>query len=108
MLIYFHWEAQLISHLASKKTNFPFNNLKELSQNSKFKLIIAKGSSNLNLFKDSDDPVRIKIWNEKLEPILDKLPLQDELGEHILNDPYAVVYSGSLFKMKPAYIDCKI
>ena len=108
ILIFFHWDAELTSHLAFKKTNFPFNNLLELSQNSEFKFVVAKGTIHLDYFKNSEDPVRSKIWREKLEPHFDQLPLHQDLEERILNDPYTAVYTESIIKMTKAYLSCKI
>ena len=108
MLIYSHWEAELTSHLASRKIDFPFNNLLEFSKNSEFNLIVAKGTIHLDYFKNTEDPVRSKIWREKLEPYFDQLPLHEELHERILADPYAVAYTESIIKMTKDYISCKI
>ena len=108
MLIYYHWEAELTSHLASRRIDLPFNNLLEFSENSKFNFIVAKGTIHLDYFKNSNDPVRSKIWHEKLEPYFDQLPLHEELPERILADPYAVVYSESIIKMNKDFINCKI
>ena len=108
MLIYYYWEAELTSHLASRRIDFPFSNLLEFSKNSKFNFIVAKGTIHLDYFKNSEDSVRSKIWREKLEPYFDQLPLFEELPERILADPHAVAYTESIIKMTKAYITCKI
>ena len=108
MLIYTHWEGQLISHLAVQKTNFPFNNLKEFSQNTKYKLIVSKGTVYVDYFKNTDDPLRRKIWTEKIEPFFDQMPLDEELEEKILYDPYKVVYTHAIHKLTQAYKHCRI
>ena len=38
MIIYYYWEAMLISYLAVRKTQLPFTTLEELSVNSKYKV----------------------------------------------------------------------
>ena len=110
MLIYYHWEAQLTSHLASKKAILPFNNLEELSQSSKFKLLLSRGTSHWDYFKNSDDPVIKQIWREMVEPFLDQLSVtkHEKPKEQILKDPYAVAYSESSIKLTRAYIECNI
>ena len=108
MLIYTHWEGQLISHLAVQKTNFPFNNLKEFSQNTQFKLIVSKGTVYVDYFKNTDDPVRRKIWTEKLEPFFDQMPLVEEVEEKILNDPNKVAYTDSILQTSQAFKNCRI
>ena len=108
MLIYYHWEAELTSHLASRRINFPFTSLFEFSKTSEFNFIVAKGTIHLDYFKNSDDPIMSKIWREKLEPHFDQLPIHEELPERILSDPHAVAYTESIMKMTKAYITCKI
>ena len=108
MVIYYYWESGLISHLAFKTTNMPFNTLEEFSENTNFKLVVARGSVFLEFFKHSDDPVRNKIWTEKLEPFLDQLPLLADIETRILNDQYTVAYDESTMKMTPDYTSCNI
>ena len=38
MMIYFYWEAMLISYLAVRKPKLPFTTLEELSENSNYKV----------------------------------------------------------------------
>ena len=108
ILIYYYWEAELTSHLASRRIDFPFNNLFELSQTSEFNFIVAKGTAHLDYFKNSEDPIMSKIWKEKLEPYFDRLPFLHEVHRRILADPYTVGYTDSLIKMTNDYITCKI
>ena len=108
MLIYYHWEAELYSHLAFKKTNLPFNNLKEFSENSKFKFAIAKGTAFVDFFRYSDDPVRKKIWKDKIEPFIDQMPIYEEIKDLIVDDPYTVTYLESSLRMTEEYLTCKI
>ena len=108
MLIFHHWEAELTSHLAFKKTNLPINSLKDLSQNSKFKFVVAQGTVHLDYFKYSNDPVKSKIWSDKLEPNVNDLPLLEEIEDRIMEDPFTIAYSDSITKMTPGYVTCKI
>ena len=108
IVMYYYWESGLIAHLAFKTTNMPFNTLKEFSDNTDFKLIVAQGSVFLEFFKHSDDPVRNMIWTDKLEPFLDQLPLLADVEKRIMEDPYTVAYDESRMKMTPAYTSCDI
>ena len=38
MIIYYYWEAMLISYLAVRKTQLPFTTLEELAENSNYKV----------------------------------------------------------------------
>ena len=69
---------------------------------------MPKGTALLDYFKNSDDPIVSKIWQEKLEPNFDRLPLFHEVQEMILADPYTVAYTESPIKMTQGYISCKI
>ena len=108
VLLSYHYAADLISHLAVRKIDFPLESLDELSQKKEFKFIVPKGTAYLDYFRYSKDPTYIKIWKEKLEPFLNDLPLYNELEEVILNDPYSVTYAESMVKMTPAFVQCKI
>ena len=92
IVLYYHWEAEIMSHLAVRRSDLPFENLKELAGNPEFKLIVPRGTSLLDFFKYSKDPVYMKMWKENLEPFLDELPLYEEMESSILNDPYTVAY----------------
>lgn len=107
-LIYYHWEAELTSNLAFKKPNLPINNLKELSENQQFKFVVAQGTVYLDYFKYSNDPIKSKIWRDKLEPYFNDLPLLEQIEYRILDDAFTIAYSDSITKMTSAYLNCKI
>ena len=45
VLLYWHWEAMLISYLATRVIVLPFNNIDELVKTSSFKIALNPGSS---------------------------------------------------------------
>jgi hypothetical protein len=108
ILIYYNWEAELFSHLAVRKTNMPFRNLKELTMDSRYKVLVGKGSIHVDLFRYSNDPVQKKIWKEKIEPYVNELPLYEELVKTLLNHRHSVVYAESGIRQHEAYINCNI
>ena len=107
-LIYYHWEAELTSNLAFKKTNLPINNLNELSENQQFKFVVAQGTVHLDYFKYSNDPIKSKIWRDKLEPYFNDLPLLEQIESRVLDDAFTIAYSDSITKMTSGYLNCKI
>ena len=75
VLLYWHWEAMLISYLATRVIVLPFNNIDELVKKSSFKIALNPGSSYEDAFKFATEPSWQKAWKERIEP-----DLQDYYG----------------------------
>ena len=105
---YYHWEAELVSYLAVRKTHLPFRNIKELAAHPRYKVIVGQGSIHLDQFRYSNDPTQIKIWKEKIEPYEKNLPLYEDLVKSMIKDPYSVAYAESGLKQYEEYIRCEI
>jgi ionotropic kainate glutamate receptor 2 len=108
IIIYYYWEAELFAHLAVRKTNLPFYNLRELSKYSEYKLLVGRGTIHLDHLKYSNDPVLQQIWKEKIEPYANELPLYQDMVKTALDRGHSVIYSESGLRQHQAYIDCKI
>ena len=54
LLIYFHWEAMLISYLATRTVIYPFSNLQEMYE-SDFQFYTLPNSAMWDSFKHGDD-----------------------------------------------------
>ena len=100
-------ERRFPKFLSVKKSQLSFYTLKEFSENSKFKLMVAKGTVFVDFFRCSDYPVRTKIWRDKLEPFIDKMPMLEDIKDSIIDDPYTVTYADSTLRMTEEYITCK-
>ena len=50
-IMYLHWEAMLISYLATRVTVLPFNGVPDLVRKSQFRIIVTPGSSYEDDFK---------------------------------------------------------
>ena len=74
VLLYMHWEAQLISKLTSRKISLPFSNLAELMEKTDRNIILYPGSFASDMFKFSDDPIWQKAWEERINPYLKMYP----------------------------------
>ena len=105
---YYHWEAELVSYLAVRKTHLPFKNLKELANHPKYKVIVGQGSIHLDQFRYSNDPIQKKIWKEKIEPYESALPLYEDLVKYMINDQNLVAYAESGIRQYESYINCEI
>ena len=108
MIFFYHWDAVLIAHMSVKNIYSPLKNLKELSESPQFKFIVSQGTAHLDYFRYSNDPIKSKLWNDKILPYFDDLPRYHEIEKRILNDPYTVAYHESILKMTESYINCEI
>ena len=70
LLLYWHWEAMLISYLATRKIVLPFDNMEGLVKTSNYKIAIVPGTNAENIFKYSTDEWWQKAWTERIEPYL--------------------------------------
>jgi hypothetical protein len=56
-MIYWHWEAMVISYLATRVIVLPFTSISELLDKSNFLIALQPGSSYEDAFKLSTDPI---------------------------------------------------
>ena len=71
-MMYWHWEAMLISYLATRKIVLPFNNIPELVSLSQTNVYLIPGSSYEDAFKTSRDPDWMAAWDSRVSPYLDE------------------------------------
>lgn len=69
-LMYWHWEAMLISYLSTRVTVLPFGGIPELISTSPFRIILTPGSSYEDAFKTSRDPDWMAAWVDRVQPHL--------------------------------------
>ena len=69
-LLYWHWEAMLISYLATRVIVLPFDGVPGLLT-TPFQIALNPGSSYEDAFKTSQDPFWQEAWNERIKPYLD-------------------------------------
>lgn len=69
-IMYLHWEAMLISYLATRVTVLPFNGVPELVRKSQFRIIVTPGSSYEDDFKTAIDPDWATAWKDRVQPHL--------------------------------------
>ena len=109
LLIFYHWEAMLISYLATRFIVLPFNNIRELVDQSTFVISLFPGSSYMDAFKFSEDPDWQRAWKERLEPYLDNYDDTSRMINYPLQDSnialYDDFYAASAF---PEYADCQL
>ena len=60
----------MISHLATKVIQLPFDGVASLIDKSNFRIAVWPGTSLEDAFKLSNDPAFKKAWTERIEPFL--------------------------------------
>ena len=70
-VLFWHWEAMLISKLSIRVIPLPFDNIENLLTKSDFKIALNPGSSYEDAFKTSTDPIWKAVWTERIKPFLE-------------------------------------
>ena len=114
LLLYYHWEAMIVSYLSTRIINIPFDGIPSLVTNTDYNLLTLPGSSQADSFKHSKDPFWQKAWNQRMKPFFDDYTKEygtnpNDIKKFVLeNENFAVYenfFSGSSFK---EYVDCKL
>ncbi|TRY63126.1 hypothetical protein TCAL_11659 [Tigriopus californicus] len=109
-LIYWHWEAMLISFLAVKTKALPFNNFLNLMEDTNLKIALLPGTSFADTFRLSPDSLWRTAWAERIEPHLNTYPTDKEsLVELIISDRQFTLFDNYYsIKTFQAYKTCQI
>ena len=67
LICYFHWEAMLISEIATRVTRIPINNMKDILESDYKVLTLGPGSFQWDSFKYGNE-LRKQIFADKMEP----------------------------------------
>ena len=70
-VLFWHWEAMLISNLSIVVIPLPFDSIEKLLTESDFKIALNPGSSYEDAFKTSTDPIWKAVWTERIQPYLE-------------------------------------
>jgi hypothetical protein len=71
-MIFWHWEAMLISYLATRVISLPFKDIPDLVANTQFRIILHPGTSMEDAFKTSRDPIWQTAWTDRVQPHLEE------------------------------------
>ena len=97
VVIYYYWEAMLVSYLSTKIIVLPFTNIQELLKNSDYRIGLIGGTSQEDYFKLSSDPFMQKAYNERIEPFLEEFkPFYNNLNDLLLKDESLAVFNDFL------------
>ena len=71
-MIFWHWEAMLISYLATRVISLPFKDIPDLVSNTQFRIILKPGTSFEDAFKTSPDQNWQVAWTDRVQPHLEE------------------------------------
>ena len=71
IILWYYWEAMLISYLASVKIILPFQGVETLISNSDFKIAIWPGTYSQTVFENSLDPIWKSAWTSRMKPYIE-------------------------------------
>ena len=71
-MIFWHWEAMLISYLATRTISLPFKDISDLVVNTQFRIILPPGTRHEDDFKTSTDPIWQAAWTDRVQPHLEE------------------------------------
>ena len=92
ILIYYHWEAMLVSYLSTRFTILPFKDINGLMMTD-YKIGVKVGAIQQDYFKLSTDPLMQKAYSEKIEPYMNEYPASyDEFIDLLLRDDKLALY----------------
>ena len=68
-MMFWHWEAMLISYLATRVKVMPFNDIADLVSNTDFRIILVPSTSMEDAFKNSKNPDWQTAWIQRWDNI---------------------------------------
>ena len=71
-MIWWHWEAMLVSYLSTRVISLPFNNIPELIRNTPFRILFIPGTSFEDSFRYSKDPDWMYAFENRIEEHLEE------------------------------------
>ena len=93
VVIYYYWEAMLVSYLSTRFIVLPFTNMKELLTNTDYRITMLRGTIQEDYFKASSDPVLKQAYIERIEPYLEEyFPFSADMEALLLKDESLAVY----------------
>ena len=71
-MMFWHWEAMLISYLATRVISLPFKDIPDLVSNTQFRIILRPGTTFEDSFKTSTDKNWQAAWTDRVQPHLEE------------------------------------
>ena len=110
-MMWWHWEAMVISYLAVVVTVLPFKDIPDLVTNTQFRIILNPGTAFEDAFKTSPDPYWKIAWTDRVQPHLEEHAgfNRQSLADKMETDGVSAWYDNYFGVITlDAYINCKI
>ena len=93
-MMFWQWEAMLVSYLATRTTVLPFDGLAGLMSSSDFRILTLYESSQEDLFKVSKNPLWQSAWIDRVQPHREEHKdfTNQELIGKLANEPKSAVF----------------
>ena len=93
-MIFWHWEAMLISYLATRVISLPFKDIPDLVSNTQFRIILQPGTSFEDAFKTSPDQSWQTAWTDRVQPHLEEHVgfLKQDMADKLTADGVSAYY----------------
>ena len=101
-MIFWHWEAMLISFLATRVILLPFKDIPDLVANTQFRIILRPGTAFEDAFKTSPDPIWQAAWTDRVQPYLDEIGFdmdRNQISDKVTKDALTAWYHDYLSVM---------
>ena len=114
MLLWFHWQAVLVSYLSIRKTILPFSSLEELVNNGQdFRLAVNPGTSLMDNFKYATEDTWQKAWKGQIEPHVHEYIAHKESKKNMIdylmeNNKVALYQHYPTTSTYPEFLNCEI
>ena len=93
-IMFWHWEAMLISYLATRVISLPFKDIPDLVSNTQFRIILQPGTSFEDAFKTSPDQNWQTAWTDRVQPHLEEHVgfLKQDMADKLTADGVSAYY----------------
>ena len=71
VVLYYNWEAMLVSYLAARFVSLPFTSIETLISDTNYKIFIEPGTYAQTSFERSINPTWQAAWSERIKPNLE-------------------------------------
>ena len=95
-LMYWHWEAMLVSYLSTRKTVLPFTSIAEMYEKTSFRLALRPQTTYHNNFRYTTDALFRKVYHDRVKPYVmeySQLSTLKDFTELITNESDIAFYN---------------
>ena len=84
VVLYYNWEAMLVSYLAARFVSLPFTSIETLLSDTNYKIFIEPGTYAQTSFENAINPTWQAAWTERIKPNLEAYDTELYYGMELL------------------------